>query len=294
MRHVVVAAVLGLGSFGLASTAAVAADMSGPAPALRGALPASNSIDWNGFYLGGQVGYSQATNSGSESTNNPYLSLLGRGTAFANSVRQPIEIPNGQGNQSNRVSLGVFAGYNIAYEDIVIGFETDYSRGRLDGRRYGSGNIIGTSTTGSNTRVYSALATTERQYKLSDMGTIRGRVGYVWDNMMPYATVGIAWARASGSGNAFIDSNTIAFDEYNSQGDLVRAGVADPGYVSPNEYPARQRAKFHFGYALGAGLDFALSSNIFVRAEVMHTRFTDVGGFGIQINQAKVAAGVKY
>jgi outer membrane immunogenic protein len=289
MRHIVVAAFLGL-----ASTTAMAADMAGPAPALRGALPASNSIDWSGFYLGGHGSFTQATNAGSESTNNPYLALLGRGTAFQNSIRQPIELPSGQTNQSNRVSLGVFAGYNMVYEDMVLGIEADYNRGKLEGRRFGSGNIIGVATVGSNTRNYSAIATTERQYKLTDMGTVRGRVGYAWDNIMPYATIGVAWARASGSGSAYVDPATISFDEYDRDGFLVRANVRAPGYVNPNTYASQQRAKFHFGYALGAGIDYAISSNIFVRAELLHTRFTDVGGFGVQINQAKVAAAVKY
>jgi opacity protein-like surface antigen len=64
------------------------------------------------------------------------------------------------------------------------------------------------------------------------------------------------------------------------------------------------RLRTIYGYALGAGVEFALTSNILLRGEAMTMRFTRFGGMtdanssapdgNMSINTARVGAAVKF
>jgi outer membrane immunogenic protein len=275
----------------LAATAftspAAAADMA-PPPVLRGALPASEkSIDWSGFYLGGSGSYG-TVNTASNSTArtmDPTLRQLVRGSVVEGGISTMPLIEQGR-SQNHRVGFGLYAGYNWMIDDYVLGVEADYTRGKLEGGYTGdrSGRVGGTV---SDTQ-YDWTAHTEKSYKITDYGSIRGRMGFAWDNWMPYVTAGMAYARASSASYATIASYQRTYDAnglITSQGNTV---------YTPSFLAEQNRSKFHFGYALGAGLDVALTSNIVLRAEVQHLRFANVAGNSLQLNQAKVGAAIKY
>src|SRR6476659_855481 len=70
--------------------------------------------------------------------------------------------------------LGLQAGYNWQLGTVVLGAEADVSFGNIqDALR--DGNFLG----------YSG--------KIDTMGTVRGRLGYSFGNVMPYLTAGYAW-----------------------------------------------------------------------------------------------------
>jgi opacity protein-like surface antigen len=46
--------------------------------------------------------------------------------------------------------------------------------------------------------------------------------------------------------------------------------------------------------AIGAGLDFALTRNFFVRAEYEYVYFSPVAGLRLDINTVRVGAGIKF
>jgi outer membrane immunogenic protein len=287
MRHHIAALGLGLLSAAGLSIVAKAADMA-PAPVLRGALPASDkAIDWSGFYAGGAASYGtiNTTSAYTTAAMDPTLRQLVRGSVVEQGIQAMPLIERGR-SQNHRIGFGVFAGYNWMMEDYVIGVEADYTRAKLEGGLTGdrSGRIGGTV---SDTQ-YDWTAHTEKSYKITDYGSVRGRLGYAWDNWMPYVTAGVAYARTSSTTFATIASYQRTYDGtgiITSQGNTI---------YTPASLGEQNRAKFFFGYALGAGLDVALSQNIVVRAELQHLRFANVAGSTLQLNQAKLGAAIKY
>ena len=49
-----------------------------------------------------------------------------------------------------------------------------------------------------------------------------------------------------------------------------------------------------YGYALGGGLDYALTHHIFVRGEYEYVQFQTVAGVDINVNTVRVGAGIKF
>src|ERR1700738_326749 len=148
---------------------AAAADPSMPLKAL--AVP--TAPDWTGFYLGGHFGYATGTSNwvgteggasaptlnGSLDLFNSYDAFKGTGSFFA----------------------GLQAGYNYMLPSrFLVGFEADFSA---------PNTIAGTQA------ISSALS---GQVNYSDivlqMGTARGRVGYVFVHWVVLGTGGGAWA----------------------------------------------------------------------------------------------------
>jgi outer membrane immunogenic protein len=269
------------------STSVLAADMA-PPPVLRGALPASEkSVDWSGFYLGGTGSYGaiNTTSNSNRSSMDPTLRQLVRGSVVEGGILAMPLIEQGR-SQNHRIGFGVYGGYNWVMDDVLFGVEVDYTRAKLEGGFTGdrSGRIGGNV---SDTQ-YDWTAHTEKSYKITDYGSFRGRIGYAWDNFLPYVTFGAAYARTSSAGYATIASYQRTYDNLG-----VIVGQGNTVYT-PSFLNEQNRAKFNFGYALGAGLDYAVSSNIVLRAELQHLRFAAVAGSTLQLNQAKLGAAIKY
>lgn len=283
MRRILLTAIAAL-----LSTHAFAADYAPPQPVLRGALPAADKgIDWSGFYVGGTGSFASISTNAKRNTGSidPSLEKLVRGFVVESGVRALPLVETGR-TQDNRIGYGAVLGYNWVFEDVVLGFEADYTRAKLEGGAFGSrtgrvgGNVAATQ--------YDFTATTNRSFKITDYGSVRGRVGYAWDNWLPFLTGGLAYARGSSENSASIASIQRTYD--------VNGVITDegPSIYNPSSLREGSRAKAYYGYALGAGIDVALSQNIFVRAEVQHLRFANIGGASLQLNQAKIAAGIKY
>src|SRR5580704_13847633 len=120
MRRYVLAVMI----FGAAS-GAQAADMP-DIPILRGSVPPSLSSEtrnWDGWYAGGQVGYSSASMDFSQS-------LVGlTNSIFRDSV---LEQPTSQLSALSKANVqgtgfGAFVGRNYQWDDIVFGVEANYS-----------------------------------------------------------------------------------------------------------------------------------------------------------------------
>jgi outer membrane immunogenic protein len=72
-------------------------------------------------------------------------------------------------------------------------------------------------------------------------GSVRGRLGYAWGRALPYLTAGFVAADVEGDSDAF-----------GSEDDM------------------------EFGWAAGAGVDFAVTDSIFVRGEYRYTDLSDI------------------
>jgi outer membrane immunogenic protein len=184
-----------------------AADM-GARPAYAPPPPA---YSWNGWYIGGNIGYSwgQAKNDSTASTTN--LGVVVTGNALSES--QNID----------GVIGGVQTGYNYQSGAWVWGWETDFQ---------GSGQKGGSTLTGTLlTGVGPVPATLTTDHKLEWFGTARSRLGFLWGpTVLVYGTAGIAYGQVKDSaalsvGAAPVTAAAIATFKDVKAGWTVGAGV---------------------------------------------------------------------
>jgi opacity protein-like surface antigen len=136
-----------------ATCTARAADM--PETVLRGGYsePPPTFTRWDGWSFGGQVGYSNLT----ADFTNVGTSGLPKAT-------------------SNSAQYGGFIGYNVQWNDLVVGFEGAYTR---------ENSLVTSAANGVNSA----------SVKLLDYATFRGRAGYAFGQFLPYAFLGAAAGR---------------------------------------------------------------------------------------------------
>ncbi len=177
--------------------------------------PALQSVyDWTGFYVGGHFGYGGG---GLGPGTNP---LPEQGVLFPTSV------------------TGVIAGYQVGYNRelanrIVLGVEAD-----------------STFTAPLDQAALGRMPQTTFNSTIDYVGTVRGRIGYAFDRIMPYVTGGFAWGHA---------------------GTLINDGSgASVGYTQ-------------FGWTAGAGVEFAVSGNWSAKLEYEYVDLNrqryDLSGF---------------
>lgn len=144
---------------------------------------------------------------------------------------------------------GAQVGYNWQAGDIVFGVESDIQA-----------TGISRSVTSDGTTLKS---------EIPYFGTVRGRIGMSFDNIMPYVTAGLAYA-----------NNKITVSE---------AGVS------------LSNTKTHFGWTVGAGIEAALGNGWSVKGEYLYvdlqnkTYFANFdGGFRARADFHIARVGVNY
>ena len=153
------------------------------------AEPAVVAPMWTGFYAGLNAGYNFGTNSSAYSQNVGYPAAGGRVST------SPIAMNGIASNNQSGFMGGAQIGYNYQWgNNFVIGLEADIA----------GTNTRGTSrTAGSFTEYYStytinAVGSTTINAGIDYLGTVRGRVGYLWTpTLLLYGTGGFAYGGAS-------------------------------------------------------------------------------------------------
>ncbi len=163
-------------------------------------------FSWTGFYVGGHVGAGWGDVSGTNDSNDG-------GWGF--------------NIDPNKAFGGVQTGYNYQTGQFVFGIEADYS--------WLNNYALVTGQAAFDPSLPETLTA-----KMDDLASIRGRLGWAWQNIMAYGTVGWGWARYEFSGR-------------------------DPGIVPPS-------GKISFnenGIVYGGGLEIGLTNAVLVRAEYL-------------------------
>ena len=213
--------------------AAIACSVAEAEPALmplKSAAPTSH-LDWTGFYVGGHFGYV---------TGMSQPNTIERG-ANASAASGTIDLFNAYDPFKGTGSyiIGLQAGFNHMFpSNVLVGIEADFS----------SPNTV----TGNQT-VFSTLSG-QRNFseKVLQSGTVRGRLGYVFDQFLAYGTGGVAWTydkleRTQLSGIP-ADIN-------------VNAGTTDTAFL------------WRWGWAAGAGLEYAITPDWSAKFEYLATNF---------------------
>lgn len=243
---------------------------------LRGSstvITAPGGSRWEGFYVGGHVGMSV---SGIDYTNNTpnVTSLLNRSAPVSGVTSSPL------GSQdSSSVHYGGFIGYNTEWDGAVVSLEGTY-------------NWINKSITATNTLTGAFGVPTDAlgftgagsvTARIIDYGTLRVRGGWATNSFfMPYATFGLAIGRMDVNRSVVVTPNATA---------ATPVGTAVPGPFTVTE---NLNDQFSYGYAAGLGADFALMSNMFLRAEYEYVQFPDFQGLNVHMHNVRVGAALKF
>jgi outer membrane immunogenic protein len=209
---------------------------------------------WTGIYAGLNAGYGFGTNSNTQS--------IGAG-ALADIVGVPgFEIPGtaglalsgtGSQNQSGFIGGGQI-GYNYQWgQNIVIGIEADMQGTGIRGTSRGAG--IGQSSAAifaGPADTLSATGVTAVQGGIDWMGTVRGRLGYLWTpTMLVYATGGLTY------GGAY--ANVV-----NNATETLNVG---PIFGSKSYTGGGTRSSTLVGWNVGGGLEWMFMPNWSLKAE---------------------------
>jgi len=228
-----------VGAMALAGSAAFAADIPyrAPPPVY---VPPPPIFSWTGFYLGGQIGYAWARDSGS--INNPFPNtipaIVGTAAALGVFVPNTIFFPftlNPQG-----LIGGAHVGYNLQFGQWVVGLE-----GSVDGT-----TLSETVFAGGVCPLFCGNITTRSGIQ----GSIRARAGIAFDRVLIYATGGGAFAGIKNFYNTNITAPPI------------------PGVGPLFDSVSKTRS----GWTVGGGIEYAVTNNWSVGAEY---RYSDFGSY---------------
>ena len=128
----------------------------------KGPAPvAAAFFNWTGFYIGAQGGYAWGSS---------------RHTDGSAATTGDFNLTGGL--------FGLTVGANWQTGNLVLGVEGDYSWARISGS---TPTVVGFGCAGTcNTDIWG-------------VGTLRGRVGWAFDRVLPFVTAGVAWSNVHGS-----------------------------------------------------------------------------------------------
>lgn len=283
MRRLLVA----LGLVGLISPA-LAADYD--LPTLRGTdlfVPAFPTYPhWDGFYFGGQLSYGNFHADFTSGTQQLFAIPL-RNTTFL-AEAHPDTIPLVGTVERGAGGVGGFVGYNWQFDQAIVGLEFNYIHSDFAG---GAPSFpIGLQTgTLSNGLVYRFFLDGAGMLRVTDIGELRTRFGYAYGAFMPYVTLGLASARA----DTLISVSCTCLQ-------LV------PSKNPPPQFDPTQTVDFSFtnsfsksgaylwGYSGGTGIEWALTQNLFARADYEYISLSAISKVSSHLNIAHLGLGVKF
>lgn len=250
---------------------------------LRGAYsgdtePRAAGVDWAGVYGGVHAGITSV-----QADHRSLASPLADSAMPSAGIHKTLlqETINFKDTNKAGVTYGGFVGINWLWDDVVLGVEADYTRASFKSTSsFGPYGLF----RDSGTDRYSVTSTSTSRAKVSDLVTLRGRVGWAAGMFMPYLTAGVAFAN--------VDSRATTSGTWSLESLLVPP--AYPTLTGPFSGVVGRRG-ITYGGALGAGVDMQLLPGTFTRLEWQYIQLASGGQRpNISINTARVAGGVKF
>ena len=182
-------------------------------------------------------------------------------------------------SDTHGAAAGVFFGYNNCWENVILGFEFNYSRISFEAGAPVS--PIGRITAaGGNT--YLVNITGAASMHITDMATIRARAGVAIENYLPYMFIGVAVGRANISRTATVSGTETV--------------PTDPPTVTPFSFTESETrtGAFIAGWSIGGGLDAMVMPNVFLRAEYEYVAFAPIWEINATVSTWRVGGGIKF
>lgn len=279
-------------------------------------VPAATPI-WTGFYAGLNMGYNFGTNGNAAvgAYNPPWIFPAGtpnNGTIAPNTLNSSnvaaLSYSGIAGINQNGVIGGAQVGYNYQYGNkIVIGLEADFqgtgSNGtsRINGASYGLQPYQGAQNVPPNPiagAVTNATGYSDVQSGLNWIGTVRGRVGYLFTpTLLIYGTGGLAY------GNAYASVNQFSVENIEHQRNMANtSAIINPAVPSVQNvwFGGGNQTQTLVGWSAGAGGEWMLTDNWSLKAEALYWNLgsmnvnTSALGSGINTPPGGPAAGVTW
>lgn len=263
-------------------------------------------IDFSGFYIGGHGGYS-STSLGFRNTGQPIVADYLRQTVVETEMKASGLLTSSANRRVGGTSYGAFAGFNVQFDQAVLGIEADYTHFGLSG---GVFDAIGRTMTTSDGYFNIVGLSSGSQTRIQDYGTVRARAGYAFGNLLPFVTGGAAIGSAQVSDRVTVQ--TAGYDQATYRANQTPANAAAPAYVNNYGYShfsqtnpgagvladpyvySRTKTKVVAGIALGAGLEYAITPGILLRAEYQYVLFNDFDGHKANVNTVRGGAALKF
>jgi outer membrane immunogenic protein len=236
---------LSAAALALSAVAASAADLPARAPAAAPVVPYVAPIfTWSGFYVGLNAGAGWSGNN-----NCPTMHTYTGGVVGA-VVTSPAYAAPCDNSSSAAFTGGAQAGFNWQLGSVVLGVEGDINY-LGDTGQSGYGNYLYNSvTTGNTTTNYYYNWNGNRNGNM--LGSLRARGGIAFDRALIYITGGLAFRNANHD-DVIYAANTVG-------------GTAVATYYGNN-------GSDNTGWALGGGLEWALTNNMSFKVEYLHSHF---------------------
>jgi outer membrane immunogenic protein len=267
-----------LGLIGLLSPA-FAADYE--LPTLRGSetfVPAYPTyFSWEGFYAGGQLSYSSLQSDFSGATQPLVAYALRNSTILAE--MNPAQWPVLGSRATNSAGVGGFMGYNFQWENAIIGLEFNYTHTSLNAAAPSSSLTRSQVVSGA---INDVTLDASGSLRVNDVATTRARLGWAAGSFMPYATLGLAFGRVD---EAISTNVTVVLRDPNTK---VVIGVI------PFSNGQAKNGAYLYGFSGGGGLDFALTRNIFARADYEYIQWQRLWQIESGIHNFRAGLGVKF
>jgi opacity protein-like surface antigen len=270
---------------------------------LRGSfVPTTPTRNWDGWYAGGDVDYTATSMDFSKS-------LAGlTNFIYRNSV---LEEPTSQLSALGKASpqgtgFGGFVGRNYQWDDVVFGVEANYTY--LDSLKGSSAASIGPIqysfppgqfTPANDTPTFFVTENGKAAAQIKDAITFRGRAGWATGNFLPYVFGGLAVGRMDISRT--VSSTTTRQDAITSTDPITGSTITTltptpPGLVASQSLTMTQERTNDFvvGWTGGVGMEYALWSNVFVRAEWEYIKFVSVMNTSVTTNSVRAGIGYKF
>jgi opacity protein-like surface antigen len=240
-------------------------------------------FDWSGFYFGGGAGITDTKFKPSEGlaelVNYPFRNSI---TGIeANPGSWLSDIP--EKRDSGATFFGI-VGYNYLFDDVVLGIEADYTR---SGHSFRAGDAISRRVALSDGSTRGIAVAAEQGAKLNDYATARLRMGWAYGRIMPFGTLGAVVGRFNTISVATVDNRFLFNPGLPNQTSAQVVGF-------PTTVGGAKKNVYTFGMTAGAGFDWALTDNLFLRAEYQFIRFAEIEGTTTTINTGRVAAALKF
>jgi outer membrane immunogenic protein len=271
MRVVLLAAVM----FGTVSCAQ-AADMP---DYLRGSVEPAPTVNWRGFYVGGQGAWASSaqTFTGSTMDRSVFPKMIS-GNVINEIAGITAPTPVGTTGKGS-TGYGAFTGHNWQWDDAVLGLEMSYLHGGFGGsvsaiRQFASSSAL------SDGLFHDPKVTSTSTIEITDYATFRARAAYAYNCFLPYAFGGFALGYANVLSSVRID-------------DFVGANAGGPfSGLPPLSGTSTGENHLIYGYTAGLGIDINLIGGLFMRAEWEYVRFT--AQVDTNINTVRAGLGYKF
>lgn len=301
MRRLMLAAAM-LGTV----SAAQAADLP-DLPVLRGGFTdglSKTTHNWDGFYVGGQVGYTSGEADLSHAPKSMTNFML-RNSVLQDPVSQWSLLPK---NHVQANGFGAFVGRNWQWYDAVLGIEANYNymnnlaTSASDSMSLAIVNPSGETPPAGHTYTYNTTLSGGAAVQIKDVVTLRGRVGWDGGGFMPYMFGGLAIGRADVSRYATV--SWAKYDDYDQQTLVGFTAGGIPIYTTSHQtdfkgsatlsQAERRTNSFVYGWTGGLGIEYAVWEGVFLRAEWEHIGFSNVKDISVSLNNFRLGAGYKF